>query len=307
MHRTSRNILEVSEGLRDARRTERVRHWVQAGTTAVLNGYAAGFARGRIFTGASKRFCVPVLNCYSCPGALGACPVGAAQALLGGGRVPFYVLGTLTIFGVLLGRVLCGFFCPFGLVQDLLYHLPVKKRRVPARLDRPARYGKYVVLLGLVVLAPLLARNRYGVGAPWFCKVLCPAGTLEGGIPLLLANQSLRSLAGALFGWKLLVLLGILSGSAVVGRPFCRYLCPLGAFYALFHRFTLFRVAVDAGTCTRCGACTRVCPMGVAAYADADGGECIRCGKCISACPAGAVSWDFPKGTGEHPPRSADG
>ena len=49
---------------------------------------------------------MPVLNCYSCPGALGACPIGSLQAVLGDRRsgFPFYVLGTLMLFGVVLGR-----------------------------------------------------------------------------------------------------------------------------------------------------------------------------------------------------------
>ena len=106
---------------------------IQLVSAVVLNGYMAGFRKGTIFTGSSKAVCVPVLNCYSCPGALGACPIGALQAAAGGVKhhFPFYVLGLLTLFGVVLGRLACGLLCPFGLVQDLLHHIPVPKMTVP--------------------------------------------------------------------------------------------------------------------------------------------------------------------------------
>ena len=91
---------------------------IQLISAALLNGYAAGFQKGKIFTGGTKAVCVPVLNCYSCPGALGACPIGSLQAAVGGVRhhFPFYVLGLLTLFGVVLGRAVCGLLCPLGLV-----------------------------------------------------------------------------------------------------------------------------------------------------------------------------------------------
>ena len=185
---------------------------IQLLAAALFNGYAAGFQKGRIFTGGSKAFCVPVLNCYSCPGALGACPIGSLQAVLGDRRsgFPFYVLGTLMLFGVVLGRAVCGLLCPFGLVQDLLHKIPVKKVKVPTLIDRPARYTKYMILLVMVVLLPAFAPTETGIVSPYFCKYICPAGTLGGGIPLLLSNPSLRQAAGLLFGWKTLVLAAIL-------------------------------------------------------------------------------------------------
>ena len=209
-----------------------VQRTVQLISAVLLNGYALGFQKGKIFTGGTKGVCVPVLNCYSCPGALGACPIGALQTALGGlkGHFPFYVLGLLTLFGVALGRAVCGLLCPFGLVQDLLHKIPLPKIKVPKRIDRPARYLKYGVLLVLVIGLPAFAVTEAGVRMPYFCKYLCPAGTLEGGIPLMIADPALRELAGGLFSWKVLVLAVILAASMVIHRPFCRYLCPLGAF-----------------------------------------------------------------------------
>ena len=192
-----------------------VQRTVQLISAVLLNGYALGFQKGKIFTGGTKGVCVPVLNCYSCPGALGACPIGALQTALGGlkGHFPFYVLGLLTLFGVALGRAVCGLLCPFGLVQDLLHKIPLPKIKVPKRIDRPARYLKYGVLLVLVIGLPAFAVTEMGVRMPYFCKYLCPAGTLEGGIPLMIADPALRELAGGLFSWKVLVLAVILAAS----------------------------------------------------------------------------------------------
>lgn len=280
-------------------RTKRIRisfqRKVQLLSAVLMNGYAAGFAKGKLFTGKSKALCVPVLNCYSCPGALGSCPIGSLQAALGGGRFhfPFYVLGLLMLFGILLGRLVCGLLCPFGLVQDLLHKIPVPKWKVPGRIDRPARYLKYVVFLGLVVLLPAFAVTKSGVNPPYFCKYLCPAGTLGGGIPHMIANPKLRELAGLLFNWKAAALAVILVSSMFVHRPFCRYLCPLGAFYSVFNRFSFYQMHLDRAKCIDCKACERSCPMEVEVTRNVNSPECIRCGKCRSVCPTGAVSGGF--------------
>ena len=268
---------------------------VQILSAALINGYGIGFQKGRIFTGGTKAVCVPVLNCYSCPGALGACPIGSLQAAVGGvtHHFPFYVLGLLMLFGVVLGRMACGLLCPFGLIQDLIHKIPVPKWTVPKRLDRRLRFLKYLVLFVLVLLLPVLAGLRAGVMTPYFCKYLCPAGTLEGGIPLMIADPALRSLAGVLFHWKVLVLIAVIAAALVIHRPFCRYLCPLGAFYALFNRFSFVQLHLDRERCTGCKACERVCPMAVEVTKNCNSGECIRCGRCKSACPIGAVTFGF--------------
>ena len=272
-----------------------IRRGIQILAAVLFNGYAAGFRHGRIFTGSSKAVCVPVLNCYSCPGALGSCPIGSLQSALGSRehRLPFYVLGLLLLFGVLLGRLACGLLCPFGLVQDLLHKIPLPKLRVPERLDRPLRWLKYAVLIVLVILLPILSFMETGAAIPYFCKYLCPAGTLEGGIPLLLMNSALRQAAGALFGWKLLLLIALLAGAVFIYRPFCKYLCPLGAFYGLFNRFGFYQMKVEPDRCTGCKACERACPMNVKVTENINGMECIRCGQCKSACPSDAITSSF--------------
>ena len=274
------------------KRHGRIRLLLQLAAAALLNGYAAGFAKGSIFTGKSKAICVPVLNCYSCPAALGACPIGAMQNIAAGRtrQISFYVLGTLMLFGTLLGRLFCGFCCPFGLIQDLLYKIPLKKRTVPPKADLALRYVKYGILAGLVLLLPALVTDDYGTGLPRVCKYLCPAGTLEAGIPLLLRSPALRRTAGLLFLWKAAVLLLILLSAVRVSRCFCRYLCPLGAFYALFNRFCFVQMSVDRGKCTGCGSCSKVCPMAIEPPKAICSGECIRCGRCKAVCPAQAIA-----------------
>ena len=273
----------------------RFRLLIQLAFTVLINGYALGFAKGQIFHGSSKMFCVPVLNCYSCPGALGACPIGALQSVLGGrgNKLSFYVLGSLMLFGVLFGRLICGFLCPFGMVQDLLHKLPVPKWQPPAKVDRPLRGLKYMVLMLLVVLFPIFLVNDFGIGAPYFCKWICPAGTLGGAFPLLLQNESLRSAVGALFNWKLAVLGVIVLLSTMMPRPFCKYLCPLGAFYGLFNRFSFYQMQVDSSKCVDCKQCEQQCPMQVSILENINSTECIRCGRCKAVCPQGAISSGF--------------
>ena len=267
--------------------------WSQLGFILLINSYAKGFQSGQIFAGASKSICVPVLNCYSCPGALGACPIGALQTVLGRGRFPFYVLGLMMAFGVVLGRAICGLLCPFGLVQDLLHKIPLPKYQLPTRLDRALRWLKYIVLALLVVLLPLLAAIQSGIATPFFCEFLCPAGTLGGALPLMATNPSLRALAGALFGWKFAVLVLIVFAAILIPRPFCRYLCPLGAFYSFFNGVSFYGITLEEARCTSRGRCAQVCPMGVDVRESPNSAECIRCGQCSAACPTGAIRQGF--------------
>ena len=273
------------------RRLFRWRGWIQAAAALLTNGHLRGFFQGGIYSGPLKRFCVPGLNCYSCPGALGACPIGAMQAVISGNRhnFSFYVFGILALFGVLLGRLVCGFLCPFGWLQELLHKIPTRKLRVKRAVDRPLRLFKYGVLALFVLALPAFAVDAFGLGAPWFCKWICPAGTLEGGIPLVLSNASLRAGLGFTFWWKISLLALTLLFSVLIYRPFCKYVCPLGAFYALFNRWSLVRLAVDRERCTACGACERACPMQVDILKNINSAECIRCGRCASVCPQGAI------------------
>lgn len=274
---------------------QKFRHIIQLASAVLFNGFISGFKNGKLFQGKSKLFCVPVLNCYSCPGALGSCPIGSLQAVLGdrNHQFSFYVLGLLMLFGVLMGRLICGFLCPFGFIQELLYKIPTPKLSIKPSADRRMRYLKYIILVAFVIIAPLALTNSFGIGSPYFCKWICPAGTLEGGLPLVLSNPALQKTIGNLFYWKLGILVLVIVSSLFIYRPFCKYICPLGAFYALFNRFSFYQVKIDHNACIGCKACEKVCRMQVRLTENKDIGECIRCGACKAACPQKAIYTEF--------------
>lgn len=276
----------------------RFRGWIQAGAVLFTNLHLPNFIKGGIYRGKGKNVCVPGLNCYSCPAASGACPIGAFQAVAGSSkfRFSYYISGFLILLGVLLGRLICGFLCPFGWFQELLHRIPTRK--FSTKKLRPLTYLKYVILLAMVVLLPAFAVNDVGMGDPFFCKYLCPQGVLEGAIPLALVNSGIRAALGKLFTWKLCILLAVTVLSILFYRPFCKWLCPLGAFYALFNKVSLLQMKVDANACISCGKCARACSMDVDVTKTPDHAECIRCGKCVLACPTGAVHFRYGFGDG---------
>ena len=297
------------------------------GIWAVLtNSFMVGWFKGTIYQGKLKYMCVPGMNCYSCPGAWGACPIGSLQAVLdefdakSSWKDPetgyyvkapkyyfaFYVIGFIMIVGALCGRLVCGILCPFGWIQDLLYKIPVKKLKVsrdPAKiklyknpglakfalgLDRVLRYFKYAFLIVMVVCLPLLYEAD-----PWFCKYVCPSGMLLGGIPLMSMNKGLAEAAGSLTALKLSILGFLVVLSVFLYRPFCRYICPLGALYSLFNPISLYRYGIVDSKCNRskgCSACRNACPMGIDPVKTPNSPECIRCGTCNATCPQKAIN-----------------
>lgn len=264
------------------------RRLIQLYAALLYNAHAKGFITGNIYTGATKVLCVPGLNCYSCPGAIGACPLGALQNAIASSRnrTPVYVVGILLLYGLILGRTICGYLCPVGLVQELLHKLPtpkISKNRVTYLLS----FFKYVLLAVLVIAVPLWFAFQ-SLPLPAFCKFICPAGTLEGAVGLLSnpTNADKFSMLGGLFTWKFILALLLVCLCIFIYRSFCRFICPLGALYGLFARVSLIGVRVDCERCTGCGKCIRECPMDIHRVGDH---ECISCGRCISACPTKAI------------------
>ena len=196
----------------------RFRSWIQAGAALLTNVHLPNFLSGRIY-----------------------------RAVVGSSKFSFsyYITGFLILFGVLLGRFICGFLCPFGWFQDLLHRIPGKK--LSTKKLKPLTYLKYVVLLLTVCFLPVFAVNDVGMGDPFFCK----------------------------------------------------YICPLGAFYAWMNRVSLLGIRVDGQQCISCGKCAGVCKMDVEITKTPDHGECIRCGKCINVCPVDAVSFQYGFGRSE--------
>ena len=274
---------------------EKIRTTVQFIWTFVSNSYLIGFMKGKIYTGPLKAVCVPGLNCYSCPGALGSCPIGSLQAVVGSAKYQFsfYVAGIIMMFGAIMGRFVCGFLCPFGLLQDLLHKIPFPKKINKFKGDKILRYLKYIILLVFVILLPMFVVDVVGQASPYFCKYICPSGIFLGGIPLVASNPMLRDALGFLFTWKTLILIVTIIISIIIYRPFCKYICPLGAIYGLCNHISITGLKLDKDKCIHCGKCEAVCNMGVDPVKNPNSAECIRCGKCIDSCPVKALSFGF--------------
>ena len=268
-------------------RAEFRRKFIQLMSFVIVNREFENFFSGKIYKGDEKYLCAPGLNCYSCPAATLSCPIGALQTINGaaGFNFGFYAFGFILMFGVLFGRLICGFLCPFGLFQELLAKIPSPKKR----LCNPLRYIKYIILAVFVIILPIYGAFANGIGESAFCEYICPAGTLEAAVPLLLAHSEYRDSLGFLFVLKVAVLLTVIIGSVFIYRFFCKTLCPLGALYGLLNKISVYCMFYNERACVSCGACQSVCPMEINPAKDANSSECIRCGKCVETCATNAL------------------
>ncbi len=263
------------------------RRLIQWAALFLTNPLLMNFLDGRLYKGALKNFCAPGLNCWSCPAAVMACPIGAMQAIGGSMNfsISFYAIGFVLLIGLLIGRAVCGYLCPFGLMQELIFKLPTPKFKLP----RGAVRIKFFILLVFVLIMPATVTDFAGIGAPTFCEYICPVGTLEAGLPLIATRPEFRSVLGNLFALKMIVLSIVLIGCATVERFFCRVMCPLGAIYGLLNRISFYRLNVDKKKCVACGRCARACPMAIDPSACPNSIECVRCQKCSIECPSKAL------------------
>lgn len=269
------------------------RRIIQLYAALLTNANLKGFGSGYIYIGDAKFACVPGMNCYSCPAAAGSCPLGALQNALNATntKIPYYIFGILLLYGFLFGRWICGFLCPFGLIQDLLYKIKTPKIK-KNRLTRTASYLKYIILVVFVIMIPLLYAGKMPL--PGFCKYICPSGTLlgAGGLLTNIKNENLLGMLGPLFTWKFLLLVVFIVGMIFIYRFFCRFFCPLGAIYGLFNKISLLGMNLNKSKCVDCGLCIGECLMDVKKVGDH---ECISCGRCVNICPTNAITYKGPK------------
>lgn len=286
------NKRTLKQWLSDHRPTKR--RIIQLYAALLTNANLKGFKSGQIYQGNAKYMCVPGMNCYSCPAASASCPLGALQNALSSTntKLPYYMIGILLLYGLLFGRWICGFLCPFGLIQDLLHKIKTPKLK-KNRFTRIASYFKYVLLVVMVVILPLIYSLR-NFPLPAFCKYICPSGTLLGAGGLLSnkANTDLFGMLGPLFTWKFVLLVVFIVGCVFIYRFFCRFFCPLGAIYGLFNKISFLGMKLDVPKCVDCGLCVGQCEMDIRHVGDH---ECISCGKCVNVCPTGAISYKGPK------------
>ena len=276
-----------------------LRRWIQTIAVFLTNAYWRFPFTRNMYQGDLKTVCAPGLNCYSCPAATSACPLGALQTFMATARANFetgrlhlglYVIGMLGLTGSLVGRMPCAWLCPFGLMQELIHKIPTPKFEIPKLLT----YCKYVFLSLFVLILPLVVVDDFGYGMTWFCKYVCPAGTLEAGLPMMVLKPELRDLIGGLFYSKVVILVALLVWMVLSRRPFCRVMCPLGAIYSLFNRNSVFRMTHDPDKCTLCQSCYQNCPMGVKFYEGPNQKDCIRCLKCLqTSCKFGAIGYEI--------------
>jgi len=262
------------------------------------NSYFAALPKMSFYQGTLKGVCVPVLNCYACPMAWGSCPVGTLQHFLIVRAFPFYLLGTLGAIGLFIGRWPCGWLCPFGWLQDIVNKVKLRNIKLPDWV----RHMKFVVLVGLVGVVAWVTFE------PWFCKI-CPAGTFGAGLPWLFFHSrgSVWSegmdFTTGMFTFKVIFLAVCLLAMMVIKRPFCRFLCPLGALFGLTNKFSLLQLNVDLDSCAiayakgsdftncaTCNHCSRHCPMDLKVPEQIGSVDCIRCMNCTSY---GSPNWSF--------------
>lgn len=255
------------------------RRWIQFASFIFSNSWLLSRFKG---------FCYPVLNCWACPSANFACPIGALQNACASARLglaggyslwqalPLYVLGTLLFFSALFGRMMCGWLCPCGWLQELL-----NRRGRQGQTPRWSWHIRYFVLISLVLVIPYVTTET------WFSK-LCPMGALQGAIPQPLLHPDLRSQIGWLWQIKIAILAATIGACFLWRRPFCAVICPLGAIFGLMNRLSAWRIDYERSRCTDCLFCIRICPQGLDPRRDVNSHACIGCLECMK-CPYQAI------------------
>ncbi|MCD6423529.1 MAG: 4Fe-4S binding protein [Elusimicrobia bacterium] len=305
-------------------RSDKLRKIIQIISLLLINSNFKTFFTGNLYQGSFKKLCIPVLNCHSCPFAVLSCPVGLMQQfLLKGLRQGIdgflYVFGIVASMGLVFGRFFCGWICPFGFLQELLYRgrksesenvanplgvpypnmsnpinpFRVRKRKEDSRKEiwkMLFRVLSVIFLFGFVLILPWLITNRWGLGSAMFCRYICPAGTFEAGIWGAFKGYAVLTPALIL---KIFIFLLVFYFSIKIFRFWCR-VCPLGLLLGFFNKISFLKL-YNNEKCNNCLICRRVCPMDIDMPENINSIDCIRCKRCVDACPQRSLSLSWLK------------
>ena len=248
----------------------------------------------------------------------------ALQFALYNAVFPWLALASFLIVGVLIGKSLCGWICPFGFVQDLVGFIKRKQADFSSRTHDSMVYMKYFVLgIALFVSVTFSASKLMGASGGYesaigiFTKApftaLSPAETLFGTVPTMILNfrtaLATKSVTDALSGistlpplfWvQFFIMAFVLVFAAFIPRGWCRYFCPHGAIMAVLNRFSFLGLRRDPVKCAKggCRLCVSACPMRVPIldlpWEKFSDPECIYCMKCADACREKAIKLEYP-------------
>lgn len=247
----------------------------------------------------------------------------ALQLMLYDVVFPWLAIASFLVIGILVGKSLCGWVCPFGFIQDLVGFIKRKQTEFSPRTHESMIYVKYAILgITLFISATFSAAKLAGVSESYgnalgiFTKApfttLSPAETLFATLPKMVrdfsnavsANQ-LDVFSGIanlppLFWVQLFIMAGVLVFAAYIPRSWCKYFCPHGAIMAILNRFSFLGLRRDLVKCAKgeCRLCVEACPMRVPIldlpWEKFSDPECIYCLKCADACPNKAIKPKYP-------------
>jgi len=228
-------------------------------------------------------FVCPFLYCYGCPFAAFGCPIGLLQSFIIDGRLPLFTVGSLGVYGTFFGRAFCGWACPFGTLHDLLG----SSNRGRGVKTRNYWYAKYGILFLTLALAWFTLDTI-------FCK-FCPSGSLFAAIPYRLLHPELSEF-GLYFYVHMFTLALTIILALLIGRFWCRYLCPLGAIAGAFNKLSIVGIHVDEEKCLGCNTCLQTCSMGISKIRDiGNSTDCTLCGRCVEVCLEKVLSFKIKK------------
>ena len=236
------------------------------------------------------------INCQSCELATGACPLGTFQMSLLHKQIPLALIGQLLLTGIISGRLVCGWLCPYGFLSDIFDKLPGKRMKPPHKII----YFKYAVFF-VFLSSSLIYLFKDRTDSLFYCSFICPAGFYYGVLEYAFTTGLHALLEDMPFVHFMLVyhfiiaILVIVGSIKLGGRFYCKYACPLGTIYGLFNRIALIRMSLNRNKCINCRLCEKMCPMQISVRANdhCSQSSCILCGRCKNVCPTDKIQFSI--------------